>query len=341
MRAVIIFIPIFFLLISGCSQRKDFEPKRLSGTIVFNHFLNSPLKAVSRSGAVLENGEVFSHSGSTLLKLKEHASLINETQEYYIVANDCKNVELINKVTQESKTFPLPTCIIAGNIKNHLLAFVLRDNSYGLLDIQTGQEKFLERGAQIIAVDSLITPPIFLETTAIFPTLDGQIVVVSLRDFKVQRVVIVNSDQFFSNVIYLQHFKDVLVAATNKKILTLIHGKQYEYSANIRDLKLYKDSIFVLTLEGKIIQLDLTMRILNQVELPYALFSGLVISGDKLFTTERLGYLIELDLRNFSYKVYTLRSILGKILNHKVLFYDEKRIYHDRYYLDFSKDWKQ
>lgn len=341
MLRLLYFIIPFILLTTGCSQRKDFVPAHISGTITFNHFLKSPLETTSRTSAVLKNGDVFSLDGQTLLKLKNHARFINETDTYYIVSNDCRSVEIINKQTQESKTFPLSTCIVAGNIKDNFLAFVLRDNTYGILDMSSGETKMTERGVQIIAVDSLIAQPIFLDTTVVFPTLDGQISIVSLKTFKVERIVIVNSEQFFSNVIYLAKAQDTLVAATIKKVISLAGGHQYEYAASIRDIKVHNNSIYVLTLDGRIVQLDLTMRVLNEVQLPYALFSGIVITDNKLFTLERLGYLIVLDLQSFQYRVYTLRNILGKILNNKILFYDNQRVYYDKYYLDFSKDWQK
>ena len=86
MRPIYLFICLL-ILITGCSQRKDFKPAHISGTITFNHFLKSPLESTTRTIAILKNGEVFSQNGQTLLKLKEHARFINETDLYYIIAN--------------------------------------------------------------------------------------------------------------------------------------------------------------------------------------------------------------------------------------------------------------
>ena len=325
----------------GCSQRKDFEPKEIAGSVVFNHFLYSDLDWTSRSGAMLKNGEVITQNGKTLLKLSPHSRIINETKDYYIIAKECQAIELIDKSTQEARTFPISTCLVSANIKRNFLAFVLRDNTYGILDTNKNEVVYSDRGASILAVDSLLASPVFLDTNVVFPTLDGQLAVVSLNSMKMQRVVIVHSEQFFSNVIFLQALEDKLLAATNKKLITLVDGKTFSYEGNIRDVKLHNDRVYLLTLEGKIIELDLTMRVLNEVELPFALLNGVVIVGDKLFSMERLGYLIELDLRDFTYKTYTLQSILGKVLGNGIVFYDDKRIYYDKYYLDFSKDWKR
>lgn len=332
---------VIFIYFSGCAQRKNFEPKQIDGSVIFNHFLKSELEWTSRSGAMLKNGEVITQNGKTLLRLKNKAKIVNETNEFYIIAKDCQHIEIINKNTQETKEFDIPACLVAANIRDNFLAFVLRDNSYGIIDIMEKKSVFNDKGASIIAVNSLIANPVFLDTNVVFPMLDGQLVVTSLKDMKVQRVVIVNSDQFFSNVIFLQSQDSKILTATQKKVMTLADGKTFSYEANIKDVKFYQGHYYVLTLEGKIVELDTTMRVLNEVELPFALLSGIVIAEDKLFTMERQGYLIELDLKDFSYKTYFLQNILGKVLGNGIVFYDNKRIYYDKYYLDFSRDWKK
>ncbi|WP_104697740.1 MULTISPECIES: hypothetical protein [unclassified Helicobacter] len=339
-RILALGLAIFFYF-NGCSQRKDFEPKQVSGSVTFNHFLTSELSWTSRNSAMLKNGEAITQSGKTLLKLKKESKIIQETQEYYILAKDCQHIEIINKTTQESTEFGVSTCLVAGNIKDNFLAFVLNDNSYGVIDITKKSIVFSDRGSSIIAVNSLIAKPVFLDTNVVFPTLDGQLVVVSLRDLKVQRVVIVNSEQFFSNVIFLEAEDSKILAATPKKIMTLVDGKTFSYEANVNDVKFYKGNYYVLTLEGKIIELDSTLRVLNEIELPFASLSAIVINQDNLFTMERQGYLIKVDLKDFSYDVYYLQNILGKVLGNGIVFYDDKRIYYDKYFLDFSKDWNK
>lgn len=338
---ILVLSVIVFFYFNGCSQRKDFEPKQVKGSVVFNHFLTSELSWTSRNSAMLKNGDTITQNGKTLLKLKGEARIVQETQDYYILAKDCQHIEVINKATQESKDFTVSTCLVAGNIKDNFLAFVLNDNSYGIIDITKSSIVFSDRGSSIIAVNSLIAKPVFLDTNVVFPTLDGQLVVVSLRDLKVQRVVIVNSEQFFSNVIFLEAVDSKILTATPKKVMTLIDGKTFSYEGNINDVKFYKGNYYILTLEGKILELDSTLRILNEIELPFASLSAVVIFQDRLFTMERQGYLIEVDLKNFTYDVYSLQNVLGKVLGNGIVFYDEKRIYYDKYFLDFSKDWKK
>lgn len=334
--SLVVFIGFF-----GCSQRKSFVPERLEGSVTFNHFLPSGLERSNRNGLVLDNNDVITKEGKTLLKLRKHARFLNETQRYYVVMQDCQTIELIDKTTQATKKFNTSSCAISANIKDNFLAYVLIDNSYGVFDINTQEVLFNDRGASIIAIDSLNASPVFLETLVVFPTLDGQLVSVSLKSLKTERTVIVHSEKFFSNIIFLQVVDSKIFSATPKRLLSLIDGKQYDYEANIKDVKIHNGFLYVLTLEGKVVQLDFTMRVVNEALLPFAVLNAIVIVDNKLFTMERNGYLIEFDLGNFEYKVYTLQDILGKVLRNKIVFYDDKRIYYDKYYIDFSKVWKK
>ncbi|CBG40158.1 hypothetical protein [Helicobacter mustelae] len=341
MRALLFIGIIAFLIFEGCSQRKDFVPKKISGSVTFNKVLPSELEWSSRNSVILKNGEVISKSGGTLLKLQKNSRLLNENDKYYMIMQDCQHIELIDKVTQKTKKFPTRSCAFSANMKDHFLAFVLIDNSYGIYDINTGEMIFSDRGSSAIAVDSLNASPAFLDTLVVFPTLDGQISGVSLRTKKLERTIIVHSEKFFSNVIFLDAADSRIFAATPKRLITLVGGRQFDYEANIRDVKLYNGYLYVLTLEGKILQLDATMRVVNELSLPFAVLSGIVIEKNKLYTMERLGYLIEVDLDDFQHKTYTLHDVLGKVPRNKIVFYNDSRIYYDRYYLDFSRKWKK
>ncbi|MCE3036406.1 hypothetical protein LW135_00975 [Helicobacter sp. faydin-H20] len=332
---------VVFLYFVGCSQRKPFVPERLQGSVTLKYLLPSELDWANRNGVVLKDGGVISGGGKTLLKLKEKEKFLNETQKFYIIAKDCNTIELIDKEKQVSKKIHTSNCAISANIKDNFLAYVLIDNSYGISNLNTGESLFNDRGASVIAINTLNASPVFLETLVVFPTLDGQLISVSLKTMKVERTTIVHSEKFFSNVIFLQSENNKIFSATPKKIISLVEGRQFDYEANIRDLKLHKGYLYVLTLDGRVVQLDATMRVINEVLLPYAVLSGIVIINEKLFTMEHRGYLIEVDLKSFDYNVYMLQDILGKVLRNKMLFYDDSRFYYYKYYIDFSKVWKK
>lgn len=78
------------------------------------------------------------------------------------------------------------------------------------------------------------------------------------------------------------------------------------------------------------------------MKLPFASLNTIVLNHNKLYSLEKRGYVIEVDLNDFnSYNVYktpTIGSFKFFSSNRldKGVFYDKNRVYYDRYYLDYN-----
>ncbi|PAF53905.1 hypothetical protein BKH42_04010 [Helicobacter sp. 13S00482-2] len=328
---------IIFIFI-GCSSKKYFQPTQIESTIKFKNKLNAPIKTSNRFGAVLKNGSVITENGVSYIKIDKNSSFLNETQDYYIITQKCNQIELIDKKNQESIVIPIDECALSASIKDNKLVAILADNSANIYDIKTKKILFSQKGTPSIAINSLVSAPIFLDTLIVFPTLDGRLLVVDAKSFSVLRNIIINSEKFFNNVIYLMVDGENMFAATPKRIVSIVSGREFSYDADIRDILYDKNYLYVLTLQGQIIQLDKTLRETNKVKLPFATLNAIVIMDDKLYTIEKRGYLIELDTKNFSYKVIVIKGSFGKKKLDKINFYDKNRIYYDQYYIDFTKE---
>ncbi|PAF49828.1 hypothetical protein BKH41_00560 [Helicobacter sp. 12S02232-10] len=326
---------IFFV---GCSSKKYFEPPRIAGSIKFDHELKNKIDASNRFGAVLNNGTVIDADGITYLKINKKSVFLNETNDYYIIAQDCHNIELINKSTQKSIIIPTATCPLGASIKNDLLGIILADNSANIYDINTKNILFSQKGTSSLAINSLVAAPVFLDTLVVFPTLDGRLLVVDVKNFVPVRNIIINSEKFFNNVTYLVADGENMFAATGKRLVSIISGQEFSYDGDIIDILYNGQYVYILTLEGQIIQMDKTLREVNKIKLPFASLNAIVIVGNKLYTIEKRGYLIEVDTVNFNYKVFEVKSSLGRMKLNKMNFYDKHRIYYDKYYLDFDKE---
>ncbi|PAF42256.1 hypothetical protein [Helicobacter sp. 11S03491-1] len=334
----IYFALIVVFIFIGCSPKKYFEPTQIDGRIQFDHRLPDKIEVSNRYGATLEDGIVISENGMTQLKINKNSLFLNESQNYYIVTSDCYHIKLIDKNTQESIIIPTSTCALSASIKFNQLAVILEDNSTNIYDIKTKDILFSQKGVSSIAINSLVAAPVFLDTLVVFPTLDGRLLVVDTKSFTPVRNIIINSEKFFNNVTYLVVDGENMFAATGKRLVAIISGQEFSYDGDIQDVLYHKPYVYILTLEGQIIQLDRTLREVNKIKLPFASLNAIVIVGDRLYSIEKRGYLIELDINNFDYRILEVKGSFGKMKLDKMNFYDKNNIYYDKYYFNFNKE---
>ncbi len=310
------------------------------------------------------------------------SSFLNESQGFFILAQDCLNkidkktskskvarteetelklkgveaevqdkvchqVELISNnpnASQQSIIIPLETFALSASVKGNLLAVVLADNSANLYDITSQKLLFSEKGSPSTTINSLMAMPIFMDTVVVFPMLDGRLLVVDYVHGNPTpiRNIVISSDKSFNNITYLIVDGNNMIASTGKRILSVVSGQEFNYDGDIVDLLYDKGTLYVLTLDGQILQMDKSLRELNSVKLPFASLNTIVLNHNKLYSLEKRGYVIEVDLNDFnSYNVYktpTIGSFKFFSSNRldKGVFYDKNRVYYDRYYLDYN-----
>ncbi|GAA7861093.1 plasminogen-binding protein PgbB [Helicobacter pylori] len=310
------------------------------------------------------------------------SSFLNESQGFFILAQDCLNkidkktskskvakteetelklkgveaevqdkvchqVELISNnpnASQKSIIIPLETFALSASVKGNLLAVVLADNSANLYDITSQKLLFSEKGSPSTTINSLMAMPIFMDTVVVFPMLDGRLLVVDYVHGNPTpiRNIVISSDKFFNNITYLIVDGNNMIASTGKRILSVVSGQEFNYDGDIVDLLYDKGTLYVLTLDGQILQMDKSLRELNSVKLPFASLNTIVLNHNKLYSLEKRGYVIEVDLNDFdSYNVYKTPSIgsfkfFSSNRLDKGVFYDKNRVYYDRYYLDYN-----
>lgn len=197
---------------------------------------------------------------------------------------------------------------------------------------------FSQKGSAVLAVNQLIAAPLFLDSLVVFPTLDGRILVVSTQNYETQRNIIVSSEKFFNNIIYLQGDDLRIFAATPKKLISIVSAQQFSYAEELKDITFYNGYLYALTLDGKIAQLDHTLREVNTKKFEYASLEGMAFSNNTLYTYEKNGsFIIALNVDDFTHKVYQAQDSFGKMLGNKLNFYTKNIFYYNKYYFDFAK----
>ncbi len=296
-------IALFFL---GCSQREYFEPnsdivKSLKSNQINKTPLKTGIKTFNRKGATLNNQEIILDSGIQYIKLKDGFNFLNENENTIISADNIGNISI------GEKEIDLGKVVVAASIKDDLLALIFIDNSIGVYDLSKEQMLFKEYYSESLINDIRITNPIILKDVILYPTLDGKVIIVSTKDPKVLRTIIVDSGAKFNNISFFEIMGETLIAASANQIISLKTSNVIPKKFEIRDIIIKDEYIYIATLDGQILKLDSALNVLAKTKFKYAKIYSLGYKGDKIFALESQSYLIELDENLKEQKIYSFK----------------------------------
>ena len=319
---------LILLVLSGCgTKRQNFEPKALAGEISYDGSLPSSIIDVVRSGATLENRQIITKKGLLDVKVPEGYTFLGNSENKYLAISRCSSLVIVNensKVIYEKK---FNSIVASAAINGNKLAVVLGDNQVQLIDIDTDKVLYKKSGDKVYAHDSKIAAPYFLTSLLIYPTLDGKLLIIDLKTNKLLRDVVVKSEKFFSNVIYLDVIGDRLVAATKKRVVSINPKTMAFLDKEVKDVIILKDRVLVFTKDGQVILTDADLKILKSKKYKFASFVG-TIHGEFVYIVERAGFLIATDIDLISSNVYELPDDIESY----VFTTDDKLFYKDHYF---------
>lgn len=296
-----------FILFSGCSSKKYFEPEQTEGSIVFNKILPASIKDVRRDGATLDNGNVVTKDGLIEISLPKEMVFIGYDDDYIFASGDCGKFLAINRATKEQKMLEFNKKAVVAKSQKDIVGIIFSDNTLLAYDLKQNKKLFEQKEDSAFSVDVRIAAPYFLKDLLLFPTLDGKIVAINMQDYKVARKIVVKSGNSFDSVIFLDILQDRLVAATQKRIISVspwaINTKEYE----IKDVIFVRDRIYIFTTDGKVVLTDQDLVEKKSLKFPFARFVG-VIHGKYIYAIEKGGYLIALDIDLLTSFIYKLPS---------------------------------
>ena len=288
----------FFLLVcvcslaifAGCSSKKHFEPKLISGKMEFKDKLSLPIQSVSRQGAILKDNTLITlENGITPIVLEKGYRFLAQDGDSYAIQKQCDEILIVRNGNENLHKVPFSSCVLTASLKGDKLAMVLIDNTLVYYDIAKQKEIFSQKYPNVSAINSYLASPLMNDSYVIYPDLEGKILIYSIAQNKIVKDILVSSDKF------------------------------------------YNDKVYVLGIDGEILELDHTLKLLRKVRLPFAVLSGIVIQNDTLYTLEKGGYVIVLSLKDFAPLVY--KSNLSK---KKSLFYTKDSIFYDKVYKRFE-----
>lgn len=327
MKKYLVFLFLFFsIFFTACSEKQYFTPNKdlIKGDFKIDSKLSDDILQANKNGAVLEDGTLITKNGIFDANLKSEYLFLNATDDNIIVADySNNNVHFLSTEGKILKSFEFEFMPLSASVKDNILAVILANNTAILWDIATNEELFSNKGGSVYAINSKNASPYFVDSTIILPTLDGKLIVVDLNAYKILRTITLGSGNYFGNIIYLSVEGENLIVATNSKVSTIVSGKEFSYAVNVNDILSKDGKIFVLSLEGEVIMLDLLLNELNKKKFPFATLNSIIVS-DAIYTLESQGFLIKIDLQTFADEIYKIN-----IAEYKNSFYTDGTIYYD------------
>ncbi|MDP1783890.1 MAG: hypothetical protein Q8K81_00480 [Sulfuricurvum sp.] len=314
------------LLLSGCSHKEVFKPEKVKGEWRNSGRLTASIDQLSQSGAVLKNGHLLTKEGEKPLKIPENYRLINISGGWVMTQNSDNNLELFpENGGSDHVVLELKRTVAAASIQDDTVAILFSNNEMALYSLQTKKVIFKESSGAPIAVDARIANPYFLKDLVLFLGLDGKIVIVNTESKQLLRSVIVGSEEYFNNIIYLNVIENNMVASTGNGILALAQKEERE-KYEVRDIAYTHEGIWLTTKQGEVVALSPTLQYKGKQKFPFAHFVGISVQNDRVYVLEEGGYMIALTKNLLSYDVYDID------MDHDTVFVGNDRFYfNDRY----------
>lgn len=314
-------------LFSGCSGKKYFDPQEETHRLNYTGYTAGYLKTTKLDGATYEDGSVVTADAFYDHVIEgENTDFINESDDTLLAANKSELI-LIDKKSREKTVIPTTQRVVSANVRDNLVAAVTADNSIVLYDKTTKAVLFKSKQKLSNTVAGDFAKPLFFDDILVYPTLDGKIMIVDIEKKRELREFIVSSEKFFNNVIYLERIGQKIIAATKYSLLMITPKNTYDFKASINAVTATDTSIYVVTVDGRIVELDDTLEVRNERKFPFAGLVSVTLSGENLYAVERSGYLIKTDKNLDGFTLYEL----GDNVENFLFISNEKLYYKSRF----------
>lgn len=298
------------LVFSGCSSKQYFEPDTTYSVSDASRSFDGEIVDLTRDGATLDNGRYIGKNGVMPIRLGEGYRFLSESSQYVLTTNKQGNMKIIDKGTRQVvRSVGMAMPVVSAAISGDKVAYILNDNTFGIYRVQSGKKVVESRSGQTFAIDTRAASPMFIDSLAVFPMLDGKIIIVNAADVANARVVYISAEDAFNNVIYLNRMGNIMVAATPHNLITLGGAGRSEHMANISEAAVSGSFVYLFTKEGEVLRLNTALKTLNKTKFKFAHFSLATAFGGKVYAVDQKGSLIVLNSELNKHKIYDIGEI--------------------------------
>jgi len=297
------------ILFTACSGKQYFEPKETFS--VSHKSYGGTITDLSRDGATLTSENYIGIDGvNKKIEVGEGFRFLSENDTYVLSSNTDGVLNIIDKQTNKSvRAVALHVPVVSASIGKGLVAYVLNNNTFGLYRIEDNKKIFENRSERTFAIDTRAASPMFIDNLVVMPMLDGKLIIVDIHDSDNTKVVYLSSKKSFNNVIYLSRMDNTMVAATPQKIITIGNNGKSEYRANISEIAMSNEYVYLFTKEGMIVKLNKLLEVLTSKKFKFAHYSVATTFDNKVFALDQQGSLIVLSSELDKFKVYDLGKV--------------------------------
>lgn len=320
------------IVLSGCSSKKYFEPKDTFSASSVSHSYGGKIIDLSRYGGTLDNGTYVGEHGVENINLGDGYRFLNENSKYVLSSNSEGILKVIDKNTKNTKvSIDLHTPVVSATIKNGIILYVLNNNAFGIYRVSDHKKLVENRSEQVFAIDTRTASPMFVDNLAVMPMLDGKLIIVDIHNPNNAKIVYISNQKDFNNVIYLSRVGNTIVSATSKRLITLGARGKFEYRANISEVAIDKDIIYLFTKEGNIVKLNSSLKSITSIKFKFAHYAVATAFNGKVYALDQEGSLIVLNSDLSKSKVYDVGAV------NEAVFISGTKLYKDGEVIELSK----
>ncbi len=297
-------LSLVLVFLSACSSKRVYEPKNVKNDWDKYGELDQVIIEITSNVALLENRKILTKDDIIDVKVPKGYRLLASSDSWVISSTIDGNLKL-QFIDDESmnEDFNLSKTIASASVEDDILAVLFADNEMALYAISSKELLLKEQGGTTLIVDSRTVTPQFLGGVVVFPTLDGKITIIDIKNRKKLRSTIISSEENFNNVLSFNLINQKIIATTAYTILAMSKDEKRE-KFEIRNVAYNKKDIFLTTKHGEIVSLTSDLKQNAKLKFPFAHFLGLIVTEEKVFALEKEGYIVVAPKDLSTYEVY-------------------------------------
>jgi hypothetical protein len=298
----------------GCSSKQYYKPEKsysVSGATKNGSF---NIAYASRNGATLTNNSYIDKYGIGTASLGEGYRFVNSDSKHILASNNEGNLKVIDRASGEAVLLvALHSPIVSAAVHGNMIVYLLQNNLFGVYEIK-GNKKIAEhRSDYAYSIDSRAANPIFIDGLIVVPTLDGKILISSMQDPNMTKVMYISSESGFNNLIFLDQIGDVLIAATPSRVVSLGASGASSYDSGISDVAVGDNDAYIFDKNGEIMRVDSKLNSIASSKFKFAKYVAGEVYNDKVYALDYKGSLIVLDKALATYKIYDVGSVSSPV----------------------------